>query len=373
MLFAVNLRPAVVAVSPLLGGIRTSAGLSGTTAGFLTALPVLCFGLLAPTAPRLSRRIGLERTLLCALVLLCAGCAVRMIDAVTALFVGTAMVGAAIALGNVLLPSLVKRDFAHRTGLMMGLFTMAISAGGALAAGVTVPVARAAGLEWHLALGMWGLLAVLAVLWWLPALRVVTRSGGTAGARVRGFWRSGLAWQVTAFMGLQSASYYAITSWLPAVLVGRGFDTATAGLMLSLASCTGIVGNMVVPVVAMRYRKQRLLAVGIAAVAAVGLLGVIAVPGAEAISIAILGLGQNAAFALAITYMALRSRDAAETSQLSSMAQTVGYVIAATGPFAMGALHDLTGAWTVPLLVMLAMFVPQGILGLLAGRDRVVV
>jgi MFS transporter, CP family, cyanate transporter len=370
VLVAANLRPAVVGVSPLLNEIRLSEGLSGTAAGILTALPVLGFGLLAPLAPRLARRFGIERTLLGALVLLFAGFAMRTLDLVPALFLGTAMVGAAIAVGNVLLPGLIKRDFAHRTGLMTGLYTMAISAGGALAAGITVPLERAAGLGWHAALGMWGLFALLALLCWLPQLRTVDRRAGTGGARIGGLWHDAVAWQVTGFMGLQSLGYYAAASWLPAVFISRGADPATAGLLLALASCTGILGAMVTPVLATRYRQQRLLAAGLTAVGALGLFGVLAVPGAAVASMAVLGLAQGAALGLAMTYMAVRAPDAMHAAQLSGMAQSVGYTVAAAGPFVMGALHDLTGGWTVPLVVLLVLFVPQGIVGVLAGRDR---
>lgn len=370
VLIASNLRPAVVGVSPLLTEIRVSAGLSATAAGVLTALPVLCFGLLAPIAPRLARRIGIERALLVALALLCVGFAVRLIPATVALFAGTVLAGAAIATGNVLLPALIKRDFAHRTGLMTGLFSMSISAGGALAAGITVPLARATGLDWRGGLGMWGLFALLALLCWLPQVR--GRGTVMGAARVAGLWRSPLAWQVTAFMGLQSLSYYALASWLPAVFVERGFDAGTAGLLLSLSSLTGIVGGLLAPLLATAIPRQRLLAVGVTAVTAVGLLGVLAVPGAEIASMAVLGLGQGAALGLALTFMGLRSPDPAHASQLSGMAQSVGYTVAAAGPFAVGLLHDLTGTWTVPLLLVLVLFVPQAIVGVPAGRDRFV-
>lgn len=370
VLVAANLRPAVVGVAPLLSEIRASEGLSGTAAGVLTALPVLCFGLLAPAAPRLARRFGIERAVLGALVLLCAGFAVRAAGSVVLLFAGTLLVGAAIAIGNVLLPALIKRDFAHRTGVMTGLYTMAISAGGALAAGVTVPVASAAGLDWHGALAVWGLFALIALVFWLPQLRRVDHRTGTGGMRVSGLWRDGLAWQVTAFMGLQSLGYYAVSTWIPAVFADRGFDPEAAGWLLSLASFVGIAGSMAAPLLATRFPRQRLIAVGVTGVTALGLLGVLALPGAELVSMALLGFGQGAALGLALTLVALRSPDAAHASQLSGMAQSIGYVVAASGPFLVGAVHDATGTWTVPLVLLLLLFVPQGVVGVLAGRDR---
>jgi MFS transporter, CP family, cyanate transporter len=372
VLVAANMRPAVVGVAPVLAEIQASERLSGTTAGVLTALPVLCFGLLAPVAPLLARRIGIERALLTALVVLCVGFVVRSSGPLIALFAGTVLVGSAIAVGNVLLPSLIKRDFAHRTGMMTGLYTMAISGGAALAAGITVPVARAAGVEWRGALVVWVLFAVVGLLCWLPQVRRASRPARAGGGRVGGLWRDALAWQVTAYMGLQSLSYFAVTAWLPAVLVDRGFDPAAAGWMLSLASVAGIVGATVAPVLATRGREQRALSVTITAVAGLGLLGVFAVTGIEVVAVVLLGAGQSAALGLALTLVALRAPDAAHAAQLSGMAQSVGYVVAATGPFAVGALHDATGGWAVPLVLLLVVLAVQGTAGVLAARDRLV-
>ena len=370
VLVAANLRPAVVGVAPVLSEITAAEGLSSTAAGVLSALPVFCFGLFAPAAPWLARRLGIERTVLGALVLLCVGFAVRSVGPVALLFVGNVLAGAAIAAGNVLLPALIKRDFSHRTGVMTGLYTMAVSAGGALAAGITVPVAQAAGLNWRGALALWGLFALVALVFWLPQTRRVHRIGTTGGAG--GLWRDGLAWQVTGFMGLQSLGYYAVSAWIPAVFVGRGFGPEAAGWLLSLASFVGIVGSMVAPMLAARFRRQRAVALVITVVSTLGLIGVITLPGAEIPSMALLGLGQGAALGLALTLVALRSPDAAHTSQLSGMAQSIGYMLAAVGPFLVGVVHDATGSWTIPLLLLLVLFVPQGVVGVLAGRDLLV-
>ncbi|MCU1625120.1 MAG: major facilitator superfamily 1 [Pseudonocardia sp.] len=372
VLVAANLRPAVVAVSPLLEEIQAVERLSGTAAGVLTALPVLCFGLLAPVAPRLAARFGIERTLFGALVVLCLGIALRIVDATAALFAGTVLVGGAIAVGNVLLPGLIKRDFAHRTGLMTGLYTMAITAGGGLAAGLTVPVARAAGLGWHGALGAWGLFALVALLVWSPQAHGAQHRPRQESGSPGGLWRNALAWQVTAFMGLQSLCFYAAAAWLPAVFVSRGADAAAAGWLLSLANGVGIAGSLVAPVVAARLRAQTAVAVAATGVTALGLLGTLLLPGAEIVSMAVFGIGQGAALGIALTLIVLRAPDGAHASQLSGMAQSMGYLLAASGPFMLGALHDLTDSWTVPLVVLLALLAPQALSGGLAGRERFV-
>jgi CP family cyanate transporter-like MFS transporter len=156
------------------------------------------------------------------------------------------------------------------------------------------------------------------------------------------------------------------------VFAGRGFDPEAAGWLLSLASFVGIVGSMVAPMLAARFRRQRAIAVVITAVSALGLLGVIGLPGAEIPSMALLGLGQGAALGLALTLVALRSPDAPHASQLSGMAQSIGYILASVGPFLVGVVHDATGSWTIPLLLLLVLFVPQGVVGVLAGRDLLV-
>lgn len=370
VLVALNLRPSVVGVGPLLAEIRADEALSATAAGVLTAFPVLCFGLLAPVAPRLARRIGIERALLAALVVLLVGCVARAVPSVAALFAGTVLIGAAIASGNVLLPALIKRDHARRTGVMTAVYSTSISLGGALGAGVTVPVAEALGVDWRLALGGWGLWVLVAIVAWLPQLRRVGRPS-EPGVRAGGLGRQPLAWQVTAYMGLQSLGFYATTAWLAGVFVDRGYAPAAAGGLVAVMSLTGIAGGMSAPVLAARAADQRQLAVLISVVSGAG-LGCVLVPGLELPGVVALGIGQGGALGLALMLMTVRAPDAAHAAQLSGMAQSVGYALAATGPFAVGALHDLTGGWTVPLVALLALQLPQVAVGMLAGRARLV-
>lgn len=372
VLVAANLRPAVVAVSPILEQIRSVEGLSATAAGVLTALPVLCFGALAPAAPRLALRFGMERTLLLALLVLVAGVGVRWLPGLVSLYVGTVLVGGAIAVGNVLLPALIKRDFADRPGLMTGLYTMAICGGGALGAGLTVPVARAAGLDWRAALGFWGLFAVLAVAVWIPQAAGAQHRPPSTTRRPSGLLRDRVAWQVTAFMGLQSLSFYATAAWLPAVFVARGTDPAVAGWLLALAGGSSILTALLTPVLVARLQRQVGATLLITGTLAAGLLGIWLLPGTEWLWMVVLGLGQGAALGVALTLIVLRAPDGARAAQLSGLAQSIGYCLAAFGPFLLGALHDLTGGWTVPLLALLLLLIPQAMAGAGAGRDRYV-
>ncbi|MFJ9416140.1 CynX/NimT family MFS transporter [Streptomyces sp. NPDC101227] len=375
VLLALNLRPALVAVSPLAGTIRDDSGMSAAATSLLTALPLLCFGLLAPVAPRLGRRLGMERSLLGTMALICAGTALRLLDSVVALFAGTVVIGAGIAVANVLLPGLIKRDFPARAGLMTGLYSMSLFGGAALAAGITVPVQQAAGLNWQATLACWGALAVVALVVWLPQVRSRTRVTAAAARRaahpVRGLWRDPLAWQVTGYMGLQSLSYYAAAAWLPTMLEDAGMSAGDAGWMLSFSSLLGIAGSFLSPVVVGRRLRAGVLAALGAALCAAGLVGMLLAPaGGAYVWMTLLGLGQGAAISLALLFIVQRAPDARHAAQLSSMAQCFGYILAATGPAVLGAVHDASGGWTVPLAVLLALLLPQIAAGWGAARPR---
>ncbi|GGV11844.1 CynX/NimT family MFS transporter [Streptomyces spectabilis] len=374
VLLALNLRPALVAVSPLADVIRDDSGMSATATSLLTALPLLCFGLLAPVAPGLGRRFGMERSLFGTMALICAGTALRMLDSVVALFAGTVVIGAGIAVANVLLPGLIKRDFPGRAGLMTGLYSMSLFGGAALAAGVTLPVRDASGMDWRTTLACWGALAVLALVVWLPQVRSRTRVGAAAARQaahpVRGLWRSPLAWQVTAYMGLQSLNYYAAAAWLPTLLQDSGMSAGDAGWMLSFSALLGITGSFVTPVVVGgRLSAARLATLG-AVLCAAGYAGLLAAPvGGAYVWMSLLGLGQGAAISLALLFLVQRAPDARHVAQLSSMAQCFGYVLAATGPAILGAVHDVSHDWTIPVVVLLVLLVPQVVVGLGAARD----
>jgi CP family cyanate transporter-like MFS transporter len=374
LLLAANLRPPVVGVAPLVDQAREDLGVSSGVAGLLTSLPVLCFGLLAPIAPRLARRWGLERLLVAALVVLAAGIALRLVDALAVILAGSVLVGTAIAVGNVSLPTLVKRDFPHRTGAMTGAYSTILTGGGALAAAVTVPMQRATGLDWRYTLGLWGLLALATLLVWVPRARrrtVPASPAGEAAAMRRGLLRDRLAWQVTLFMGLQSLQFYATSAWIPTIFVDAGRSRAAAGLLLALAGFVGLVFSATMPSLAMRRRSQSGLVATTCAFYVLGYVGLIVAPGPLGVLwMVLLGIAQGSNIALGLLLITLRSPDTAHTAELSAMAQGVGYTLAALGPFGLGALHDLSGGWTVPLVVMLVLVVPTVVVGIGAGRDR---
>ncbi len=373
VLLAANLRPALTGLTPLIGQIRADTGMSYGVAGLLTALPLLAMGVLSPIAPLLARRLGMGRVLLVSMLVLAAGILLRSAGATAALFLGTAILGAGIAVGNVLLPGLVKREFPERVGLMTSTYSTALAISAAIAAGASFPVADQVGIGWRGSLALWAVPAFVAAVAWLLQVRYV-RTANTSPAASQGVsapWRSTLAWQVTLFMGLQSLGYYVVLTWLPEILQEEaGMSAARAGWMLALAQVVGIASIFLAPVLAGKKPSQHgivVVAVTLTGAGALGLL--VAAETATTLWVVLLGLGQGACFSLALTFFALRAPDSEHAAALSGMAQSVGYLLAAVGPFLFGLLRDETHAWTVPLALLFAVAVCLLITGLGAARD----
>ena len=399
---ALNLRPAVVAVSPLLDTIREDTGLSAPLAGLLTTLPLLCFGFFSPVAPRLARRIGLEWAVGVSLVLLVLGILLRVVTPLTALYAGSFIAGAGIAIANVLMPAYVKREFSQHPSGILGVYTAALNLGAAAAAGLTVPIGTALALAWRPALAFWVVLAGLGFALWLPILlrsrRVeasrpdltqaemelaaaaaypshhVTRLRPAAPQDIRGFvlLRSPVARQVTGYLALQSFQFYSYAAWLPTLLGDEGIDANTAGYMLMISNLTGAAGAVILPIFIKRLRTQRPPVVAVTMFYAVSLLGLLVAPSAGAwvwVWVCIYGIAQGTGFSLALTLMVLRSPDTAVAARLSGVAQLIGYTVAASGPVLLGVIHDLTGGWEWPIVVLIALLGPMLWVGLGAGRD----
>jgi CP family cyanate transporter-like MFS transporter len=334
----------------------------------LTTLPVLCLGLFAPLAPVLARRFGSERVILGILVTLALGIMVRSAFGAIGVFLGSLMAGASIGIIGVLLPGIVKRDFPQHAGTLTGVYTMALCLGAAMAAGATVPLAQHFDGSWALGLGFWVLPALLAMLVWLPQARQGHGLHKVA-YRVRGLWRDPLAWQVTLYMGLQSSLAYIVFGWLPSILIGRGLSPTEAGLVLSGSVIVQLVSSLSAPWLATRGKDQRLAIVLVMLITLAGLFGCLYAPVSGLWGWAVLlGLGQGGTFALALTLIVLRSKDAHVAANLSSMAQGVGYTLASMGPFAVGLVHDLTGGWAAVGWIFAVLGVGAIVFGLGAGR-----
>ncbi|MBS9720885.1 CynX/NimT family MFS transporter [Tianweitania sp. BSSL-BM11] len=370
VLIAANLRPVFSSLSSILPEVVEGAGLSTTSASVLTTLPVVCLGLFAPMAPRLAQRFGAERVLLAVLLFLAVGTGLRGTGYTPILFFGTVLAGAAIATGNVLLPGLVKRDFPDRAAMMTGLYTMALCAGASAAAGITVPVEHAWG-SWQIALAIWALPALLVACLWAPQTVRLNAAHSHKKHCVEGLWRDPLAWQVTVFMGLQSAFAYIVFGWLSPILRERGLDAATAGLVVSTDVMVQVAACLVIPSIAIRCRDQRAINTVLISCAMLPLLGFIFAPLWMVWILAVVqGIGQGGLIAVAMTMIMLRSPDARVASYLSGMAQGGGYVIASLGPLLVGLIHSWTGSFVACAWLIVLIGAGAITAGLGAGRAR---
>ncbi len=373
VLIGFNLRPVFSSLSVVLPEIMERTGLSPGGASALTTLPVVCLGLFAMLAPRLGRRFGTERTLLACLVLVALGTGLRGAGSLPVLFAATALAGTGIAVANVLMSGLIKRDFAHSTALMMGFYTMAVCAGAAGGAAFTVPIEHAIGGGWARALAVWALPAALVCVLWAPLALPCRPLASELTVQVRGLWRDALAWQVTLFMGLQSALAYIVMGWLAPILRERGLDAETAGYAVSVAVLTQVVTCLAVPLAAVRCRSQSALAAATVTLTVASLFGCLFAPLGGIWGWAVLlGIAQGGSFALALTLIVLRSPDSQVAAQLSGMAQGVGYLIAACGPMLAGLLRGWTGDFSATWWLVVAIGTVAVAAGLGAGRARMV-
>ena len=354
---ALNLRAAITSLPPLFPELSASLHLSPAAVSVLASLPVLAFGVFSGVAAPLSRRFGEEQVLGWAVGLLAAGLILRGLAPGVLLFPGTALAAAAIALLNVLLPSLVKRRAPERAGLLIGLYLLSLNAGSILASLIAIPVYNASGGSVPLSLSVWALPALAAAVAWLPQRKYRTVPAATsresAAARPT-VSRYALTWQVTAYMGLQSLTFYAELSWLPTMFRDRGVSAGAAGTLLALMNLGGAASSLLIPVLAHRARNQRALIAGTVAASAAGLAGAWFAPlGGDVFWVLVLGLGQGASLGLAIFFTMARAPDPRVAASLSGFAQSVGYLVAATGPLMVGFLHSALGGWTVPVAVLL--------------------
>ncbi|HGE9686560.1 TPA: CynX/NimT family MFS transporter [Salmonella enterica subsp. enterica serovar Dublin] len=370
LMIATTLRVTFTGAAPLLETIRSDYGLSTAQTGLLTTLPLLAFALVSPLAAGIARRFGMERSLFAAMLLICAGIALRSLPSAALLFAGTAIIGCGIALGNVLLPGLIKRDFSQHVARLTGAYSLTMGAA-ALGSALVVPLALH-GFGWRGALLMLMLFPLLAFLIWLPQWRT-TRSANLSSSRAlheRGIWRSPLAWQVTLFLGLNSLIYYVIIGWLPTILISHGYSEAQAGSLHGLLQLATAAPGLAIPLILPRFNDQRWIAALVSLLCAVGAAGLWFVPGQAIIWTLLFGFGTGATMILGLTFIGLRASSAHQAAALSGMAQSVGYLLAACGPPVMGKLHDASGSWYLPLSGVTVLAIIMAILGLYAGRDR---
>ncbi|WP_037963442.1 MFS transporter [Streptomyces sp. PRh5] len=388
MLAALNLRPAVTSLGPLLEEVRDDLGMSGTVAGVLTSVPAACFALFGLTAPRLARRWGPGAIVCAGLAAIATGLLLRPFAGGTVVFLAaSALALAGIAVSNILMPVIVKRWFPDRVGAMTGLYSMGLSLGTAAAAAATVPMTDALGGSWRSGLGVWALLAAVALVPWLFLARAGA-SGPETGGRDTGasaaaetaaapadapavrITRSPLAWAMAVFFGFQATAAYISMGWMPQIFRDAGVSASTSGLLLAVMMAMGVPLAFVLPRIAARLRHQGVLVVILGVFGLTGYAGLWLAPAEGAWAWAVLLGIANCAFPLALTMIGMRTRTHAGVVRLSAFAQSVGYLLSIPGPLLVGVLYQHSGGWGQPLALMAGFMVPQIVAGVLAGRDR---
>lgn len=378
VLVAFNLRPAITSVGPLIGIIRDEVGLTNWSVGILTSLPLIAFAIMSPVAPKIGNRFSNERSLLLGLSLLLFGITIRSFSTVALLFIGMLFVGLGIAICNVLLPGVIKEKFPTKVALMTSVYSTAMAIIAATASGLSIPFARGMDMGWRLSLLVWAAPAILAVIFWIyiSGREKLDHDAELNYVRVSDnrMWKSPLAWQVACFMGLQSFLFYVTISWLPEILHDYGVTMATAGWMLSFMQFIGLPASFFVPVLAGKFASQRgiVLVMGMFAIVGYGGLLIGDSYTMMVISTIFIGVTLGGSFALALAFLGMRARTAKHAAELSGMAQSLGYCLAAVGPMLIGYLFDLTHAWTVPLITLIGVSILVMVFGMGVGRNRYV-
>ncbi|MBO0995410.1 CynX/NimT family MFS transporter [Bacillus sp. SD088] len=376
ILVGANLRAPLTSVGALISFIRDDLSLSHAVAGSITTLPLLAFALLSPFAPKLANRLGMEKTIFFSLLLLMIGLIVRSFFGTSFLFIGTIMIGMAISIGNVLLPGLIKMNFPLKIGFVTGIYAVFMNLFGAFGSGLSVPIASIKGVGWKGSLAFWTILAIIALLFWIPQLRKPSESVKVVKAseqKGKSIWHSPLAWHITIFMGLQSLIFYTFITWLPEILQTHGYSSSASGWMLFLMQFALIPVTFIIPVVAEKMKDQKVISGITAFFFMAGIVGLflgskLLIP----LSVILIGIAAGSAFSLAMMFFSLRTSSGQEAAEMSGMAQSLGYLLAAVGPMLFGGLHDLFHSWKIPLLLLFLLAMVIFITGVNAGKSKVI-
>lgn len=377
VLVAFNLRPAITSVGPLVGIIQEDVGLAHWSAGLLMSIPLISFAVMSSLVPRIAARLSNEKTLLLGLVILLVGICIRSISMTLFIFFGTLLIGVGIAIGNVLLPVVVKEKFPQKFGLMTSIYSTSMGLFASLASGISIPLAHDLRLGWDGALIVWGIPTIIAIVVWILLIRLnPAKDNAVKSIRIsaKQIWRSPLAWKIALFMGFQSSLFYITMSWLPEILYNYGISRGTAGWLLSFTQIVGVPVSFLVPILAGRLRSQVWIAFALGMCSIVGYAGLwmgSSYP-MMILSIILIGIALGGNFPLALSYIGIRARNGNQAAELSGMAQSTGYMLAAIGPILIGYLYDMAHVWTIPLITLIIISGVVMMFGMLSGRDKYV-
>lgn len=367
------LRPPVAAIGPLIPELVEVDGLSLQEVGLLTSISVVCFGLGAFTGPWLVKWFGLNKAMLFVLIALIGSMSLRLLGGFPVLFTCTIVVGLAIAVGNVLIPTVVREQFPKKIELITGVYVTLLAISASLAAATAVPTSLFFG-SWRGALGIWIIPAFLAIAFWFPvAWRKEARVQKTSQmhtAERKAVTRSGLAWAIVAFFGLQSTGFYAILNWLPTLLVDRGYTEVDAGAMLGLTTFVGVPTGFLISLILRKLKSLSIISVVVSTCTFSGLLIIWLAPDLLTLGCIVTGFGFAATFPLSLTLVGTRASTATQTTQLSALAQGIGYLIAAAGTYAFGEMASNLGNWDSSLMMLVILTAMQIVAGYFAGRNK---
>src|SRR5699024_1257703 len=377
---AFNLRPAITSVGPLIGTIRDDIGFANWSVALLTSLPLIAFAIMSPIAPKLANKFSNEMTLVIGLFVLIIGISLRSMSVVFLIFFGTLCIGLGIAICNVLLPGVIKEKFPAKVAIMTSIYTTSMSIFATTASGVSIPLSEGLGLGWQLALLIWVVPAAIGVIIWLIVYKRNNRLADAEPMKFfetqkgSGIWKSNLAWKVALFMGFQSFIFYVTISWLPELLMDGGMEQATAGYMLSYFQFLGIPVSFIIPIIAIKMQSQRLLVIVINVLYVIGIICLLMESSFWVIifAITLIGIASSANFALSLSFLSMRAKNAKDAAELSGMAQSIGYILAAIGPMFIGFIYDITHAWTIPLLLLIILAFIIIYVGMSAGQNKYV-
>ena len=375
---AFNLRPAITSVGPIIGIIRDDIGFANWNVAFIMSLPLIAFAVLSPITPIVANRLSNEITLIIGLIILIIGISLRSISMVFFLFIGTLLVGLGIAICNVLLPSIIKDKFPLKVALMTGIYSTSMGIVATIASGISYPLTIGMQLGWQLSLLIWVIPVVIALVIWLFIYRQANQQQKNGvkfyEAHSSGIWKSKLAWKVATFMGLQSLIFYVTISWLPEMLISFGMSESAAGFMLSYFQFVGIPASFIIPVVAGKLSSQAKLIVIINIGYIIGIVLLLLTHSfmTTIIAVTIIGISSGSNFALALTLLSFRAKDKIQAAELSGMAQSFGYSLAAIGPVLIGYLYDLTHTWIIPLILLIGIALLIIYFGFYAGQNKYV-
>ena len=375
VLVAVNLRAPITAVGPLVPTMRSELPFSSGVFGLLTTIPLIMFAALSPFVRRISDRFGAGMTLLYAVLAILLGVAIRSFGGNVGLFAGTFLLGAGIAIGNVLVPGIIKSRFPERIGLATGAFTISMTSFAAVSAAVSYPLSKLSGMGWRNSLAVWMALAVIGILFWLPhrKLSILQQPNATSlpSEPEKSVWHTGLAWWLTVLMGAQSFLFYFFAAWLPTIALSKGLTPESAGYLAFAFQLTTIPAAFIIPAIATRLKDQRGLISVVAVFYIASLCGLVLSKSVVPLTVCVMlyGFSTGSCFNLCMLLISLRTRTAGRATSLSGMVQSLGYGFGALGPILGGWLFDMTGSWNTAFVLVGCLIVVIFFSGRQAGKN----